>query len=90
MPPTPPEEVDRVIASLAAAAQKWVDTDCKTRGELLRQTIQTTLDITEEAATAGTEHKGSYGNGIGDELYVPVLCWSTMFLMHAAYTRPYR
>lgn len=40
------------------------------RAALLRRCIDASLEVAEEAAEAGTFAKGSYGQGIGEELVV--------------------
>jgi acyl-CoA reductase-like NAD-dependent aldehyde dehydrogenase len=68
LPPTPPKEVERIIRDLQSHASEWAALGMKARARLLRACIPTTLAVAEEAATAATDHKGSCGTGIGEEL----------------------
>ena len=47
------------------------------RAALLRACVSTTMAVAEEAAAAGTDAKGSYGQGIGEELVV----WVSVLLV---------
>jgi acyl-CoA reductase-like NAD-dependent aldehyde dehydrogenase len=67
--PIPPStNIDQVIAALNDKAQAWADLKPAERAALLRECITTTMDVAEEAATAATAYKGSFGGGIGEEL----------------------
>jgi len=67
--PIPPTtNLDQVIASLHENAEAWADLKPADRAALLRECITTTLEVAEEASTAATAYKGSFGGGIGEEL----------------------
>jgi acyl-CoA reductase-like NAD-dependent aldehyde dehydrogenase len=67
--PIPPTaDLDQVIASLHDNAKTWADLKPADRAALLRECITTTVEVAEEAASAATAYKGSFGGGIGEEL----------------------
>lgn len=69
-PPTPEDELDRIVAELKSKAGDWAATPPADRAVLLRACIETTLLAAPDAAVAGTDAKGSWGQGIGEELVV--------------------
>jgi acyl-CoA reductase-like NAD-dependent aldehyde dehydrogenase len=73
IPRTP--NIDQIVAALHRNAQTWADLKPEFRAALLRECIKTTMEVAEEAATAATAHKGSFGGGIGEELlsFVPIV-----------------
>lgn len=75
VPPTSEAQLDATIAALQSKASEWVGTSPKDRAKLLRACLTTTLEVAKEAAAASTDAKGSYGQGIGEELvvWVPVV-----------------
>ena len=60
--------IDQVITALHDRAQAWADLKPADRAALLRECITTTMEVSEEGATAATAYKGSFGGGIGEEL----------------------
>ncbi|KAL4447993.1 hypothetical protein ABPG75_005212 [Micractinium tetrahymenae] len=74
-PPTSEAQLDAVVAALQAKAGEWVAMPPARRAALLRACLPTTVAVAPEAAAAGTAAKGSWGQGIGEELvvWVPVV-----------------
>ncbi|KAL4444976.1 hypothetical protein ABPG77_004026 [Micractinium sp. CCAP 211/92] len=74
-PPTSEAQLDSILAALQAKSGEWAATPPAGRAALLRACLPTTLAVAPEAAAAGAAAKGSYGQGIGEELvvWVPVV-----------------
>ena len=70
IPPTSEAQLDATVAALQSKAAEWVGTSPQGRAALLRACLSTTLAVAEEAAAAGTDAKGSWGQGVGEELVV--------------------
>lgn len=66
--PTTTEELEHILNKLDVRAIEWREKPRKEKSILLRQCIDTTIDIAEEIARTSTEFKGSYGQGYGEEL----------------------
>lgn len=70
IPPTSEADLDAAISALQTKAPEWAATPPAGRAALLRACLPTVLAVAEEAAAAATAAKGSYGQGIGEELVV--------------------
>lgn len=73
VPPKPVEtssfrEIDEHLRRLDACKSEWVQLGTKQRAQLLTQCLRNFMTMTEQFARAGTEAKGSYEGGIGDEM----------------------
>ncbi|GAB4824152.1 hypothetical protein N2152v2_011198 [Parachlorella kessleri] len=75
IPATPEAELGRIVNDLSGRKQAWAKTPNKERAQLLRQCLDTTLEVFEEAADAAARAKGSYGAGSGEDLgsWIPVI-----------------
>ena len=57
IPPTPVEELDAAVATLAAAAKSWIDTHLDERIRLLDELLESTRSAADAWGLAGIEHK---------------------------------
>jgi len=66
--PTTSEELEHILKKLDVRAVEWREKPRKEKSTLLRECIDTIIDIAEEIARTSTEYKGTYGQGFGEEL----------------------
>jgi hypothetical protein len=61
-------EVDNALQRLDDNKQKWVLVDTTQRAALLTACLKNFMTLAKDMAVAGTNAKGSYEGGIGDEM----------------------
>lgn len=79
VPSTPLEEIDHTIVRLDSRAIIWREMSRKEKALLLRECVQSIIQHGEEIASVSTRHKGSYGQGTGEEYLglVPIVTYLT-------------
>lgn len=65
--PTGTKEIEDILVRLDGQAMEWRKKSRKEKAKVLRQCCTSLTDMAEELASLSTEHKGTYGQGIGEE-----------------------
>ena len=75
--PTKLEEIDRKLMALDSNATKWRNMPREEKASLFRKCVQLFIQYGEDIAILSTRHKGSYGQGIGEEYLclVPIVTY---------------
>jgi acyl-CoA reductase-like NAD-dependent aldehyde dehydrogenase len=61
-------EVDNALQRLDEHKQQWIQQDAKQRAALLTACLKNFMTLAKDMAVAGTNAKGSYEGGIGDDM----------------------
>lgn len=67
VPHTVFEDIEKAVVQLDSRAATWREMPRKEKAFLFRKCVQTISECAEEIARVSTRHKGSYGQGTGEE-----------------------
>lgn len=93
--PTSTKEIQDILVRLDGQAIEWRRKSKKEKASYLRQCSTSLTEMADELASLSTKHKGTYGQGIGEEYLgvIPVASYlleMSESLESDGYTKPYK